>query len=186
MENYLRINPKKIYCTEGEGKNSYNHRVSHFKPPSKNSIWRGIKGYFWWFLIIDLSLSRVALAHSNGCYSDKEKKKNLNPQITAIIPLGTDQGLLFIQPLFISTDLKPDTMFLLALQVKTDNLWEFMAHQHLLFASQAQNNLLYREKSKFPGCQCSEFTAAFAKYWTSHLKHLNNINKLTLSWNSNL
>lgn len=44
--------------------------------------------------------------------------KKLNPQITAIIPPGTDQGLLFLQPLFISTDLKPDTMFLLALQVK--------------------------------------------------------------------
>lgn len=145
---------------------------------------RDIFDGFW--LLISAWAGLLLLIIMVAIVTRKKKTQKLNPQITAIIPLGTDQGLLFIQPLFISTDLKPDTMFLLALQVKTDNLWEFMAHQHLLFASQAQNNLLYREKPKFPGCQCSEFTEAFAKYWTSHLKHLNNINKLILSWHSNL
>lgn len=50
--------------------------MSHIKSPSKTSIWRGIKGCFWWSLIIDLSLSRVALAHSNGCYSDKKTESS--------------------------------------------------------------------------------------------------------------
>lgn len=114
--------------------------MGHFKP-SKNSIWRGIKECFWWFMIIDLSLSRVALAHSNGCYSDKKKK--LNPQITATIPPGTDQGLLFIQPLFISTDLKPDTMFLLALQIKTD--WLYGTSTTSFGFSSPEHFALYRE-----------------------------------------
>lgn len=81
----------------------------------------------------------------------------------AIIPPGTDQGLLFIQLLFISADLKPDMMYLLALCVKTDNLWEFMAHQRLPLASQTQTNLLYAQKCKFPDCRCLGFTAASAK-----------------------
>lgn len=40
-------------------------------------------------MIIDLSLKGVDVAHS--CYSDKK----MNPKITAIIPWGTDQSLVY-------------------------------------------------------------------------------------------
>lgn len=65
-------------------------------------------GHFGWVIVIDLSSSELVLAHGTGCHSDKQ----LHPQITAIIPPGMDQGLVFIHSLFTSTDLGPDTVSL--------------------------------------------------------------------------
>lgn len=67
-------------------------------------------GHVWWAPAIDLSLSALALAGASRCHSDKQ----LHPQITAVIPLGIDQGLLFIQSLFISMELRAESVLLLA------------------------------------------------------------------------
>lgn len=46
-------------------------------------------GHFRGVLVIDLSPSQLALAHSIRCHGDKQ----LHPQITAKLPPGIDQGL---------------------------------------------------------------------------------------------
>lgn len=95
-------------------------------------------GHVWWAPAIDLSLSELALAGSHGCHSDKQ----LHPQITAVIPPGIDQGLLFIQSLFISTELHAETVLLLAFCCGS------LVHRRLPLAS--QHNMIICETPQPP------------------------------------
>lgn len=118
-------------------------------------------GHVWWVFVIDLSLSMLALARSTGCHSDKQ----LHPQITAIIPPGIDQGLLFIQSLFISTELRPDTVLLLAFHRGS------LVHHHPPLASQTHRCLKHTAVS-FPCIYKPGFPCQYTLKLTQHVQTL--------------